>query len=82
MYLAYNSDTEKVSLGLTDVDALMGLFIISAETTENHHTITLSTTYRQKSAYQYSKEWSQYEAIRDAVKCHYKKFNLLLFKET
>ena len=43
--------------------------------------VTLKADGYDSSTYLYSTEWDPYDALKDAVLCNYKKFNIRLFKE-
>lgn len=43
--------------------------------------VTLKADGYDSSTYSYSTEWDPYDALKDAVLCNYKKFNIRLFME-
>lgn len=78
MYIAKGMyrTTEPVS---TKFDALVTIPAVVKVDDSLH--ITLKADGYDSSTYLYSAEWDPYDALEDAVLCHYKKFNIRLFKE-
>lgn len=68
----------------TKFDALVTLLIYSIPAVikvNDSWQVTLKADGYDLSTYLYSIEWDPYDALKDAVLCHYKKFNIRLFKE-
>lgn len=69
---------------LTKFDALITLLLESTTPVvkvNNSLQVTLKADGYDPSTYLYSTEWNPYDALKDAVLCHYKKFNIRLFEE-
>lgn len=69
---------------LTKFEALVQLLIsnyIPVIIINNSWQVTLKADGYDPFAYLYSTEWTPYNALKDAVLCHYKKFGIRLFKE-
>lgn len=65
----------------TKAYALMQLFTYSIFRKDDSWIVTLQTDGHKPFTYYYSVEFTATEAIEDAIKSHYKSFNIKLYQE-
>ena len=65
----------------TKIDALMQLCTFSTFTIDNTIKVTLTFDGYIPFTYSYSTEFTQIEALKDALLSHYKEFNIKLYQE-